>query len=188
MKKTTAAITVAVFALSLSGTAFARGGTRALWIEINKESKGKTTIAVTEDVVRALLESNNDEWHFKKEKGRKEDLITRQMVLDVLNGDKESVKVRDDDEGETAHLYMDDLDVPRHTTNGNHVVLETFKDGKKTFRMSLGDFNIEKTDDDGNGESFFLNWQKLLPFVKHDGGAVYINTEQDDTVVWLFME
>jgi len=187
VRKPAALAIAALCALFLAATAYA-AKPRALWIEVDKQSKGKTTIAVTEDVARAILESESKDLRFSKHKGNSDELITKQMLLDVLNGDRESIKVRDEDEEATIHIYMSDLDVPRHSSGSGHIVLETFKDGRQSLRISLGDVDIEKSDEDGNSASFHLDWVKCVPFLKHDGGAVYINNEDEDTQVWLYVE
>ncbi len=178
---------IVVCVIVLASTAMA-SNPRALWIEVNHESKGTTMIAVTEDVARALLEADNDEWHFSKGKGSSEELITKQMLLDVLNGDKESINVRDENEDATIHVYMSDLDVPRHSSESGHIVLETYKDGKRTLRISLGDLDIEQSDDEGNAADIHLNWKKCVPFLKHPGGAVYVRNDEEDSQVWLYVD
>jgi hypothetical protein len=31
-------------------------------------------------------------------------------------------------------------------------------------------------------------WRGLLPFLAKEGGAIYINTEKEETEVWLYVE
>ena len=31
-------------------------------------------------------------------------------------------------------------------------------------------------------------WRGLLPFLAKEGGAIYINTEKEETEVWLYLE
>ena len=43
----------------------------------------------------------------------------------------------------------------------------------------------EKTDESVNVS---FGWKALLPFLAKVGGAVYINDQQDNTEVWLYVE
>ena len=170
-----------------AGLSFAGHTPKAVWIEVDKGDHGKTTIAVTEDVVRAFLKSDGDDIHFNKGKGKK-DLITRQMIQDLIDGNRESIEVQDDEDGETAHLYIADLEIPRHDKKVDHVVLETYKHGTRNFRISLGDLEIDNSDDGDDDGSFLMNWRKCLPFLKNSGAALYINNEQEETTVWLYLD
>jgi len=173
--------------LLLAGTAIAGDSPRALWIEVNNAHEGKTTIAVTVDVMKALLEADTQDLHFNSGKGKK-DLVTRAMIEDLLDGKRDVIDVEDTEENETAHLYLADLDIPDHEVKKDHVVLETYKDGKRDLRLSLGDFEIDKSSDEDGDQGFNLNWRKCLPFLTQAGGAVYINNERDRTVVWVYAE
>lgn len=186
MKKTIGILIL--FALFFVGSSvFAGNRSRAIWIEVQKPGEGKTTIAVTENVVRALLESDSDDLNFHAAKGKKNELITRKMMQDLLDGERATIDVEDED-GETAHLYTSDLEVPHHKGGDNNVVFETYKDGKRTFRMSIGDFDIEQSDEDGDSAGFSLNWRKCLPFLKDGGSAIYIQNEKEETTIWLYMD
>jgi hypothetical protein len=168
-------------------TATAAGSLKALWIEVNKPHEGTTTIAVSVNVMKALLAADDHNLHFTDHKGKK-DLITREMLEDLLNGDRSTVDVEDPETDEKAHLYIDDLDVPDHDGKKGHIVLETYKNGKREFRMSLGDLEIEQGDDEDNDSEFSIHWRKCLPFLSEDGGAIYVNDKHNETVVWVNAE
>lgn len=159
---------------------------KALWIEVKEKGDHKTTIAMTEPIARQLLESDETKVHLAK-KGNK-DLITREMLRLVLDGQEESVEARDED-GSEVKLFMADLKVPGHKGEKGKLVLETYKSGSRTFRIALPEIEIEASDEE-NGESIDMSigWKGLLPFLAKEGGAIYIDTYKDETEVWLYVE
>ena len=161
---------------------------KALWIEVKEEGGHKTTIAMTEPIARQLLES--DEMNINFEKKGEKDLITREMLRSVLDGREESVEAQDGDRSQ-AKLYMADLKVPGHKGGKGRLVLETYKSGSRTLRITLPEIEIEAShEEDGGTESLELSigWKALLPFLAKEGGAIYIDTDKDDTEVWLYVE
>ena len=163
-------------------------GEKALWIEVKDKGDQKTTIAMTEPIARQLLESDETKVHFAK-KGKK-DLVTREMLKSVLDGREESVEAREED-GSEAKLYMADLKVPGHNGGKGKLVLETYKSGSRTFRIALPEIELEASDEEDGGTGRIetsIGWKALLPFLAKEGGAIYINTDKDDTEVWLYVE
>jgi hypothetical protein len=160
---------------------------KAMWIKISEQGKLKTTIAITEPIARLIAESDKENVHFSSHKDR--DLITRQMMKDVLDGKKSSMKEEDAEDGTEAEIFMKKLDVPGSRGDKSRLILETYKDGKRTFRMKLGEFEIESTDEESEKPSKNdFSWKALLPFLSKTGGGVYILDHNDNTEVWLFVE
>ena len=160
---------------------------KALWIEATENGELKTTIAVTEEIARLFLESKEVTFN-SSEKG-KDDLITKQMLLSVLNGEEEMVKASDKN-GE-AKVYMKKLDVPSKGGDNSRLVIETYESGDRKFRIALPEVEIEHDAAEGNSHSYvglMLGWRALLPFLAKEGGAVYIHDHQKDTEVWIYTE
>lgn len=161
---------------------------RALWIEVKEKGEHKTTIAMTELIARQIIESDETKVHLAK-KGRDE-LLTREMLRSVLDGEEESVEVRDES-GSEVKLYMADLKVPGNKGGKGKLVLETYKSGTRTFRIALPEIEIEASDEEDGGTANIetsIGWKGLLPFLAKDGGAIYINTDKDETEVWVYVE
>jgi hypothetical protein len=161
---------------------------RALWIQITDEEGHRTTIALTEAIAREIFEADGKKVHFAKE-GKKE-LITREMLKSVLDGKEESVEAKDED-GSEAKLSMADLNVPDHKNGKGKLVLETYKSGSRTFRIAIPELEIDASDEaEGGGDTIemSLGWKALLPFLAKEGGAIYINSDKDETEVWLYVE
>jgi hypothetical protein len=161
---------------------------RALWIEIKKHGDSKTTIAMSEPIARQLLESDDREVRFTKEGDR--DLITKKMLRDVLDGEEESVEARSED-GTRVTLYMGELRVPGRSGNQQKLVFETYKSGSRTLRIALPEIEIEASNEDDEGVGNIqgtIGWKGLLPFIAKEGGAVYLNTDDDETELWLYVE
>lgn len=148
----------------------------------------RTTIAISEPIARQLLDSDEAKVRFAK-KGN-HDLITREMLRSVLDGREESVEVRDEN-GSEVKLYMADLKVPGNKGGKGKLVLETYKSGSRTFRMALPEIEIEASDEEDGGTAHIetsIGWKGLLPFLAKEGGVIYINTDKDETEVWLYVE
>ena len=50
---------------------------------------------------------------------------------------------------------------------------------------------IEASDEENGGTGSIetsIGWKGLLPFLAKEGGAIYINTDKDETEVWLYVE
>ena len=175
---------VAVLLLLFVSASLAGSSMHAVWIEVTKKNNEKTVIAVTDDVMRAVLASDVHNTHFTD--GNNKDLITRKMLQDVLSGERRSIDVADEDEN--VHIYAAKLDVPSHGGKEHQFVVETYEHGERTFRMSLGDFNIESSERNGESSSFSLNWRKILPFLKNTDGAIYMQNEEEGTSVWVYLD
>jgi hypothetical protein len=160
----------------------------ALWIKISEHGKLKTTIAVTEKIARLMAESDKTNVHFRVTDNHA-DLFSRQMMLDVLNGRESSVTANDSVNDTEAEMYMKKLNVPGSRDEKGRLILETFKEGERTFRMKLGEFSFETKDEEtGNTNEAEFSWKGLLPFLSETGGGVYIHDHKDDTEVWIYVE
>jgi len=159
---------------------------KALWIEVKEDGKGTATIAMTEGIARKLLETKEMKVNFTGKGSH--DLITRDMLRSVLYGDKRSVTAHDEN-GSEAIVSLKSLSIPGETSGNDRLVLETYKSGNRTFRMVLPELKFEQADDKGD-EYVKVNfsWKALVPFLEEVGGAVYINDEDDDTEVWIYVE
>jgi hypothetical protein len=183
-------IDVILVSLAVSAIVLLAGSThpeKALWIKITEHGKLKTTIAITEPIARLIAESDKDHVRFSSHNDR--DLVTRDMMKAVLNGRTSSVTGEDTDEDTKAEVFMKNLDLPGTKGNNSRFILETYKNGKRTFRIKLGEFEIENSDDEnGKSSKSEFSWKSLLPFLSKTGGGVYIHDHNDDTEVWIFVE
>jgi len=160
---------------------------KALWIELKEGGNQQITIAITEGIVRQLLESEETKVNFS-EKGKRE-LITREMLEAVVEGRQESAEVCDPQDGSEAKIYMEDLNVPGKGDGNDRVVLATYKSGTETFRIALPEIEMESHDESSNDfVRINFGWKGLLPFLAKEGGAVYIGDGKDDTEVWIYVE
>jgi len=172
--------------LLIASSASQAGSSRpALWIEVTNENGELTKIAVTREIAVAMLEADKDGSMHLNKHGNNE-LITKQMLRDVLDGTRETVHATDPDNGSEVTLYMKDIDPPRHAGTEGSVVLETYKNGERTFRMKLGEMEFEAGGKDDN--TVTIGWKGLLPFLSKVGGTVYVNNDRDGSEVWLFMD
>jgi hypothetical protein len=175
--------------LFCTGLLLASGGRsqKALWIELRDQGYRRTTIAFTEEIARALVETEEMNVNFHKE--GKKDLITREMLRDVLDGTEESVTVRDPEDGSEAELFMKDLEYPAKAGSADHLVLETYKAGRKDLRIVLPELEISAAgENDGEFAQITLGWKGFLPFLTKEGGALYIYDHHDNTEVYVFVE
>ena len=161
------------------------GAQKALWIEV-KENDGQKTIAVTEGIARKLLDTKEMNVNFSK-KG-KEDLVTREMLRDVLDGRKRSVTAHGD-HGSEVTVSLKSISIPGEKSGNDRLVLETYKSGNRTFHIALPELEIETADDKGevsmHGD---FDWKEWLPFLAKEGGGVYFKDHDDDTEIWLYVE
>lgn len=158
---------------------------KALWIEVN-ERGGRKTIAMTEAIARKLLEWGGS--NLKLAGKDEEEVITKDMLRDVLDGRQQSITATDN-RGSVLTLSMRPLRVPGERRGDNRLVLETYKDGKQTFRMALPEFTIQAGDDGGTiSINADVDWKSWLPFLSKAGGAVFIKDEESDTEVWVYVE
>lgn len=159
---------------------------KALWIELRRDGVQTTTIAMTEGIARLLLDNKKMNINFSE--GEKARLVTRDMLRAVLDGSQAAMTSQDEN-GEEATVSMKSLSVPGTRDGNDRLVLETYKSGKQTFRISLPELEMERADEKTD-ESVKVNfgWKALLPFLAKVGGAVYINDHDDGTEVWLYVE
>jgi hypothetical protein len=65
------------------------------------------------------------------------------------------------------------------------------KSGSRTFRIALPEIELETSDEEDGGTGSIetsIGWKALLPFLAKEGGAICINTDKDETEVWLYAE
>ncbi|MEK7248868.1 MAG: hypothetical protein AAB209_00455 [Bacteroidota bacterium] len=161
---------------------------KALWVDVKEKGERKTTIAMTEGIARQLLGSEELKVRFA-EKGKKE-LITLEMLRSVLDG-KGSLEARDSQHDSEVKVYLKQLSTPGSRKGRDRLVLETHEAGKKKFRIALPDIAMEKSDEESETDELVkinFGWKALLPFLAKEGGAVYINDQQKDLEVWIFVE
>lgn len=148
----------------------------------------KTKIAVTEAIARMVLDSKDTKVNFSG-KGKK-DLISKKMLRAVLDGREESVTAKDPEHDQEVKLYLKDLDVPGKERGKDRLVLTTYKEGKKTFSITLPDIEVESKADDESDDlvTRSFGWKAIMPFLAKTGGALYVKDYKDDTEVWLYVE
>lgn len=172
-----------VLPLVLAFVLLSCSGQRALWVDV-KEDNERKTIAVTEAIARKALQGESVRFAGKN----KEDLVTNELLLSVLDGRERSRTVRDR-EGNEAIVYMKRLDPPGKNGGKNDLVLETYKNGRQTFRFALPNLDIslggERDDISLSGK---LEWKSWLPFLAKEGGAVYLRDHSDETEIWLYVD
>lgn len=79
--------------------------------------------------------------------------MTKRMLRDVLDERQESVEARDCEDGSEARIYLKRLEVPGKKSGEDRLVLETYKSGKKAFRIAVSDIEVERAHQEGgNGE------------------------------------
>lgn len=160
---------------------------KALWIEVKQNGECSSMIAMTENIARQLLESDETNVNFSDK--RKRDLVTKDMLRSVLDGRQESADAVDEENGSAVRIYLADLKVPGNQDGGTRLVLETYKAGSKTFRIALPEIELEDAEEGtGNMIQTSIGWRGLLPFLSHGGGAVYVKDENHDTEVWIYVE
>jgi hypothetical protein len=182
-------LTILPICLAVAAVVLFTGAThqeKALWIKISEHGKLKTTIAVTEPIARLIAESDKQHVHFSRKDNK--DLVTRDMIKAVLDGRTSSVTGEDTEEDTKAELFMKKLDLPGSKGDNSRLVLETYRDGKRTFRMRLGELEIENDDDAGKVSKSDFSWKSLLPFLSKNGGGMYVHDHEENTEVWVFVE
>lgn len=161
---------------------------KALWIEVRDKENHRIIVAVTEAIARELLDSGGPKCRIAVDRG--DGQITRAMLKAVLDGDQETIEASDGHNG-VIKLYMADLDAPPRKGNTGKLVLETYKSGSRTLRMALPEIEIEANNEEDGGSDcieMHLGWKGFLPFLAKEGGAIYVNSEEDDTEVWVYVE
>jgi hypothetical protein len=161
---------------------------KALWIEVKEHGECKTTIAVTEPIARALLES--EQLACCLGKSSEECTITREMLRALLDGDQETTEIQNED-GSEVKLYMASLKVPGYGEENGKLILETYKEGARTLRISLPEIAIEAFNGKECEEECIqvnVGWKGLLPFLAKQGGAIYVDSQEDETEVWVYVD
>lgn len=186
-----AALVIALLALLATPSflqAFSQHSEKGLWIETREHGKLKTTLAVTENIARKVVESKDAKMNFA-ERGKKE-LVTKEMVKSILDGKQKSVTAKDPESDLVITMYLKDLEVPGDREGGNNLVLQTYKAGKKTFSITIPDIEVETKGDDDSGDlvTKSFGWKAFLPYLAKTGGALYVKGEKDDSELWFFVE
>jgi hypothetical protein len=190
MKKISSLFIGLAMTMALSGTlsAFQHHSEKALWIETKEDGKLKSTLAVTENIAWMVVRSKHTKIDFSK-KGN-HNVITKKMLKAVLDGDENSITAKDPDRDQEVTIYAKNLDVPGEQGGNSRLVLETYKGGKKTFRIALPDIEVESKNDVDSDDlvTHGFGWKALLPFLSKSGGALYVKEEKDDSEMWLYVE
>jgi hypothetical protein len=190
MKTVSAFFTALLVTVAFSGVlqAYPHHSEKALWVETKEYGKLKTSLVVTENIARMVLESKDTKVQFSGKE--KKELITKKMLRAVLDGSEKSISAKDPDRDEEVTIYMKDLDVPGQESGKGSLVLQTYKAGKKTFSITLPDITVESKGDDESDDliTHSFGWKALLPFLAKSGGALYVKDENDDSELWIFVE
>jgi hypothetical protein len=158
---------------------------KALWIEVNEHGSRKT-IAVTEGIARRFLDAMETKVRFTTKS--KSELLTREMVRDVLDGRTRSATTRDE-HGTEVTISMKPLGIPGDSRENNRLVLDIYSSGERTFHLALPELDIELADKERQiSLRADIDWKSWLPFLAKAGGAVYIKDHDEDTEVWLHVE
>jgi hypothetical protein len=160
---------------------------RVLWIETREHGELKASIAISTALAKHLLDENRD----AEESPIDRDLITREMVDDVLSGRKESMESTDPKTGNSALLSLGTLTVP--SAEGGEegdLVIEVFKKGKRSFTLRLpqAEESEARDDDDPDITKMTFGWDSLMPFMAKTKGVVYVKDHDDDTEFWMFVD
>lgn len=157
---------------------------KALWIEL-KGNGGLKTIAVTEGIARKLL---NTKMNVNFTKRENDEIITREMLRAVLDGRQQSITAHGD-HGNEVTLSMKPISLPGENSGNNRLVLETYKAGEQTFRITLPEFEIEAAGDTAElSVQGDFDWKEWLPFLAKEGGGVFFKDHSGDTEVWVYVE
>lgn len=157
---------------------------RVLWIETREEGTLKASIAVSVTLAKYLLEESDDSPIDR-------DLITREMIEDVLSGREESIQTTDPETGQSARLWLGLLEVTARTgEDSGDLVIEVFKKGKRSFTMRLpySDEPEPQDDDDPDIDRLTFGWNSLMPFMAKTKGVVYVKSLEEDTEFWMYVD
>ncbi len=186
MKRALVGLLVVLLAIPASLGAFSKKE-KVLWIETREHGEKKATIAVSVMLAQHLLDENEkeDKVHFDR------NLITREMIDDVLSGRKESVESSDPKSGESARLWLGKLEIKAaEDDDAGDLVIEVFKKGKRSFtlRLPAGHESEERDDDDADITSMTFGWDSLMPFMAETKGVVYVFDHDDETEFWMYVD
>jgi hypothetical protein len=160
---------------------------KVLWIETREDGTLKASIAVSMALAKHLMDENRD----SKESPIDRNLITREMVDDVLSGRKESVETKDPKTGESARLWLGTLEIESAAGDDEgDLVIEVFKKGKRSFtlRLPFARESEEREDDDPDITRMTFGWNSLMPFMAETKGVVYVKDHDDDTEFWMYVD
>jgi len=180
-------VLMAILAVALAVSSTAAGLSkkeRVLWIETREEGTPKATIAVSINLAKHLLEESDDSPIDR-------DLITRQMIEDVLSGREESVETTDPETGQSARMWLGLLEVKSRTgDDAGDLVVEVFKKGKRSFtlRLPYAEDPDAREDDDPDIDRMTFGWNSLMPFMAETKGVVYVISHDDDTEFWMYVD
>jgi hypothetical protein len=186
MRTIFAVLLVACIAIPVAGATSPKKE-RVLWIETHKHGDKTASIAVSVALAQHLLDKDekSDETPIDRE------MITREMVEDVLSGRKESVSAEDPKTGETARLWLGTLEmISSSGDDEGDLVIEVFKKGKRSFslRLPFAEEQESREEDDPNITKMTFGWNSLMPFMAETKGVVYVKTYDEDTEFWMYVE
>lgn len=157
---------------------------RVLWIETREENTAKASIAVSVSLAEYLLKDSDDSPIDR-------DLITREMINDVLSGREESVETTDPKTGQSARMWLGYLEVESRTgDDSGDLVVEVFKKGKRSFtlRLPFAEAPEARQEDDPDISRMTFGWNSLMPFMAETKGVVYMKNLEDDTEFWMYVD
>ena len=186
MKRILMIILVAALAVPAALGAGAKSE-EVLWIEVREDGALKASIGVSVALAKHLLEDdkNADDDPIDR------DLITREMIDDVLSGRKKSVESKDPSTGKFARLWVGTLEVEAaEGDDEGDLVIEVFKKGKRSFslRLPAGRESEEREDDESDITRMTFGWDSLVPFMAETKGVVYVKDHDDDTEFWMYVD
>jgi len=160
---------------------------RVLWLETQEAGSMKTAMAVSVELARYVLENSEN----KQESLFEKDVISREMVEDVLDGKRESVEVKEDSTDRIYKLFLGTLKVPSAYGEGNQeLVVETYKKGRRTFslRLPYARESEPSNRDEEDVTRITFGWNSVLPFMAKTNGLVYVRDVREDTEFWMFVD
>ena len=182
--KTVLMLLIAAVLAAPSATAVASKKERVLWIETREQGRAKASIAVSVSLAKSLLNESDDSPIDR-------DLITREMIDDVLSGREESVETTDAETGQSARLWLGFLEVESRTgDDSGDLVVEVFKKGKRSFTLRLPYAREPEAsaDDDPDISRMTFGWNTLMPFMAETKGVVYLKSLDEDTEFWMYVD
>lgn len=160
---------------------------RGVWIDTRSADGHRTTIALTENLVRQYVDSRDTDLNFSGD--GKAEPVTKEMLRDLLDGRRHSIEQHND--GGVVRVTMRSMAIPGGGGGGDELVVETYKNGERTFHLTLPDIGIDRQDENDGADELVhtsFGWKRLLPFLSKEGGAIYINDEEERTEVWIYVE
>lgn len=185
MKRTLVTVLVLMVVMIASLEAFSKKE-KVLWMKIGEDGEVKASIAISVTLARHLLDEDRD----SHEDPIDRDLITREMIDDVLSGRKESVESTDRETGKSARLWIGSLEIESaEEDDEGDLVIEVFKKGKRSFTMRLpyAEESRERDEDDPDITRMTFGWNSLMPFMAESRGVIYVKDHDDDTEFWMYV-